>query len=68
MNYPTLSMKPNNKFRSKQWLINKINEQEKFIQNCEANGSSYTGINGKLIRQADENALNRWKQLLNEKD
>ena len=37
----------------------RVREARKWIEDCEANGVSYTGENGWAIRRADERALKR---------
>lgn len=45
--------------KRKSFLIRQIQKQQKWIENCESNGKSYTGENGIAIRQADNNYLHK---------
>jgi len=45
----------------REFLIRMVTEQRKWIESCESNGRSYSGPNGRNIRQADENALKKWE-------
>lgn len=58
--------KPKPAFRTKEWLINEISRQRKWIEDCEANGQSYTGSNGQAIREADEQALKDLEEQLHQ--
>lgn len=43
--------------RRKVFLLDQIIKQHKWIEDCEANGKSYTGENGPAIRNADNDHL-----------
>jgi len=56
-------MQPNTKRR--QFLLNQIREQQKWIETCEQDpASSYYGRNAAAVRRADLDALRKLEQTL----
>lgn len=51
------SEKTGKRISRQMWLRQQLACQQKWIENCEANGRSYAGPNGPAIQQADRNAL-----------
>lgn len=43
--------------KRREFLRNEIPRQQRWIEACENNGKSYTGLNGDAVRQADNNHL-----------
>jgi len=50
--------------RGKALHRNMLHSQRQWIENCENNGQSYAGPNGRAIRQADMNELKRLETLV----
>jgi len=58
----------NPKLKGRAWIQDRIFKQRKWIEDCEANGKSYTGENGRAIFAADMGELHRLEKELKEWD
>lgn len=54
----------NPKLQGRARIFDMILKQQRWIEECEANGVSYTGENGHAIRQADHAELTRLEDRL----